>query len=277
MAFLRFHRNVLPLKTIGLSVLAGSILFLWGCAHWTIPGTIKKEQLSRERIDSLVSRFALHSERDTLKTMAHISIDHPTGKYVRKVALLARRPASLRIDAIPLFGPSDFFMSVSAGQIRVLLPGNGTYYVSPATKENLARFFHIPMPVDHTVSILMGIPPLAAAGDFVVKGFHEGRRDRLDLLSGGTTVQSLWFDEHDDIAEIALFGTEGSRLYTVSFDDYITFGGGTHPGRLKITIEDASGRIFVSVRYIDPEIVRDGDLSPFDLPIPAGIEPRFLK
>jgi len=277
MAFLRFYRNASLLRTACLSVLAASILFLWGCAHWTIPGAMEKEELSRERIDSLVSRFAPHNERDTLKTMAHISIDHPRGRYVRKVALLARRPASLRIDAIPLFGPSDFFMSVGEGLIRVLLPGKGTYYVSPATKGNLARFFHIPMPVDHTVSILLGIPPLAPTDDLTLKGYREGRRDRLDMLSGGTTMQSLWFNEHDDIAEIALFEAGGSRLYTVSFFDYITSGGITHPGRLKITIEDDSGMIFASVRYIDPEITRDGDPSLFDLPIPAGIEPRFLK
>lgn len=278
MTFLRFYRNASPLKTFCVCVLtAACTLSVMGCATWKVPSTAAKPRLSQERMDYLLSRFTSSTGHDTLKTIAHISIDHPTGKYVRKVALLAQRPSSLRIDAIPLFGPPDFFMSTGETLIRVFLPREGTYYIAPATKENLFRFFYIPVPVDHTVALLMGMPPITATDGFIPRGYSEGERDRLDLLSGGRLLQSVWFNETGDIVEIALFDAEGSLLYTVSFGDFISLGERVYPGRLKMTIEDGMKKIYVTITYMDPEISEKEDQALFDVPIPAGVKPRFLN
>ncbi len=266
-----------PMKIVKLTMVAlFCTLFVMGCAAWKTPTTVERPPLSPDKIQYLLSRFATDAVQETLKAIAQISIEHPAGKYTRKVALLAQRPSSLRIDAIPLFGPPDFFMSANEKLLRIFLPAEGKYYVGRPTKENLARFFRIPIPVNQTVSLLMGAPPISMTGNLRLRGYGDGNWDRIDSLSGDRHLQSIWLDPTDDtLKKVEVFGKKGTRLYTAFFDDFISFGERSYPQRLRIAMEGMK-KIDVKIRYIDLEISHGNDSSPFNLPIPEGIEPIFL-
>ncbi len=107
----------------------------------------------------------------TLTVTARIEIKRLSERHVMKAALMMKRPAHLRLESIPLFGPPDFFLSIEAGEIRVFIPGKETFYVDRATEGNLSRFFPLALPAAETVSLLMGrLPETRGDGFFLVAG-----------------------------------------------------------------------------------------------------------
>lgn len=281
MYFSLFERDESPIKALKFSALILLyILSLWGCAEWKSIPVTERHPLPHDRVQYLLSRLAMDSGQESLlKAMAHINIDHPGGKYTRKVAILAQRPFSLRVDAIPLFGPSDFFMSVNESFIKVFLPGEGVYYAGKPTKENLERFFRIPIPTYQMVSLLMGMPPISITDKLhVTGGYSDGNRhDRIDILSGDVHIQSLWIDAADNsLIKAEVFGKDGYSSYNALFDDFILLGKRAYPQRVRISMKGME-KIDVTIKYTDLEISKEVDTDAFDLPVPGGLQPVFLN
>jgi hypothetical protein len=211
--------------------------------------------------------------RTAITVTARIEIKRHGERHLLKAALMMKRPAHLRLESIPLFGPPDFFLSIEAGEIRVFIPGKETFYVDRATEGNLSRFFPLALPAAETVALLMGRLPVAEEwGSSSLRGEWEDGIYRVDQYRSGRKTLSLWIDPSRDLLRRIRTFTEGGDIaYTAEFADHVHLGKGFLPQRLSITRENVS----LAVRYTDIRMDSDGES--FALPLPEGITPRPLE
>jgi hypothetical protein len=201
---------------------------------------------------------------------ARIEIKRHNERHLLKAALMMKRPAHLRLESIPLFGPPDFFLSIEAGEIRVFVPGKETFYVDRATEGNLSRFFPLALPAAETVSLLMGRLPETEETLSSWRGEWEDGMYRVDQYGSGRKILSVWIDPSGDLLHRIRKFTEGGNIaYTAEFTEHVRLGEGFLPQRLSITREAA---VSLAVRYTDIRL--DNDDESFALPVPEGITPR---
>jgi hypothetical protein len=212
--------------------------------------------------------------KGTITATARIVIRYNGERYPLKAAMMMRRPADLRLESIPLLGPPDLLLSIERRELRVFFPGNGTYYVGPATRWNISRFLHLRLPAAEAVAILMGRPPeeWEGAADNV-----QGERDegyyRVDRYLAGKKICSLWIDPVQDLlVRVRAFTVEEEIAYTADFTDHARVGGGFLPHRLTLSSEGAS----LELHYTEMDL-RDDDAASFALPVPEGITPILLE
>ena len=250
-----------------LIVILGSILS--GCAGGRVaePGS---PYLSPE---TALRALASSDPGDrTLTAIARIEIKNHSGRHVLKAALMMKRPARLRLESIPLFGPPDFFLSLDAGEIRVFLPGKAAFYADRATEENLSRFIPLALSATEMVSLLMGRLPEAEETGSVRQGKWEDGLYRVDQYRSGGKILSAWIDPAGDLLRrIQTYSEAGNVAYTAEFMEHAGEEGGFLPRRLTITQEAVS----LAVRYTDVRLDNGGES--FALPVPEGITPRPLE
>jgi len=270
------HINHYPMKKLACIILLLSVhVMLFSCAPKkptaSFTGTIPPpENILREitragTIDKVVT------------ATARISINTPEGKYSRTVAVVARRPSFLRIEAIPIFGTPDFFLSVNKKTLKVFLPKEGNFYIGYASRKNLFSFFQIYLDADEIVSILTGTPPAIGSNNYILKGSLEGKLYRIDILSEGKRIQSLWIEpKHHVMTRIEVLNEDGGTGFSATFEDYHSVENTSFPKKVKIIIEKPE-KIYTSIRYSNIQISSKQEKGLFDLFIPAGITPVFIE
>lgn len=207
----------------------------------------------------------------TITVTARMEINSRGKRHLLKAALMMRRPAHLRLESIPLFGPPDFFLSIDAGEIRVFLPGKEAFYADRATEGNLSRFFPLALPASEIVSLLMGRLPETEETVSSWLGEWEDGMYRVDQYRAGEKIRSLWIDPAGDLLRRIRTFTEGGNIaYSAEFAEHARTGEGFLPQRLTITKEGVS----LTVRYTDVRLDNDGES--FALPVPEGITPLPL-
>ena len=207
-----------------------------------------------------------------LTATARIEVRLPGGdRHVLKAALMIEKPARLRLESIPPFGPPDFFLSIDKEEMRVFLPEKEIFYIDRATRRNISRFLPLSLPGEEIVSLLMGRIPL---GDGEIspsqwQGEGEERLYRIDRRPSRGETHSLWIDPANGlIRRIRSFSGEGDLLYTADFADHAPAGKGLLPQRLTITQNTLS----MTIHYRD---IRWNDTAAaFSLSVPEGIIPR---
>jgi hypothetical protein len=203
----------------------------------------------------------------TLTAIARIEIKSHGERHVLKAALMMKRPAQLRLESIPLFGPPDFFLSIDAGEIRVFLPGKGAFYADRATEESLSRFLPLVLSVTEMVSLLMGRLPETEETGSVREGKWEDGLYRVDQYRSGGKILSAWIDPTGDLLRrIQRFSEAGHSAYTAEFMEHT--GERSLPQRITIT----QGAVSLELRYTDIRLDDGGES--FALPAPEGITPR---
>ncbi len=209
----------------------------------------------------------------TLTVTARIEIKRHSERHLLKAALMMKRPAHLRLESIPLFGPPDFFLSIEAGEIRVFFPGKETFYVDRATEGNLSRFFPLALPAAETVSLLMGrLPETEETVSSWLRG--NGRMACTGSISTDPEGKSSLSGSIRQGISSSGFGhlqREGDIAYTAEFAEHTRAGEGFLPQRLTIT----RGAVSLTVRYTDVRLDNDGES--FALPVPEGITPLPLE
>ncbi|MFA5182617.1 MAG: DUF4292 domain-containing protein [Syntrophales bacterium] len=215
-----------------------------------------------------------------MKAVAQVVVNTEEGRYPIKLAIIATKPASLRLEAIPIIGLPNFFLSIHKGSMKVYLPQNGEYYVGPATINNLKSFFPIQLAVPDLVALLMGCRPTMSSENTNLKGFSEGKFYRLDILSReNQTLQSLWIDPANlYLTRLVGFGKNGEKLLTVYFDEYFQDNDVFMPSRVRFEMPGRDERN-ISLRYDGATF---GPLTSeteriFDLPVPEGVRTIILK
>ena len=203
---------------------------------------------------------------------ARIEIRLPGGdRHVLKAALMIGKPARLRLESIPPFGPPDFFLSLDADEIRIFLPEKEIFYLDRATERNLSRFLPLSLPAEEIVPLLMGRMPFSDGGSSSSQWRGEGEEDlyRIDHWRSGRKTHSLWIDPANGLVRrIRGFSGEGKLLYTADFADHAPAGKGLLPQRLTIVQEALS----MTVHYRDMRW--DDVAAAFSLSVPEGIAPR---
>lgn len=253
-------------------------LNILGCATWKTHEVPAKLPLSSEKIREILSRFAPEPQENTLKAIARISIDYPRGTYTKKVAILVKKPSSLRIESVPIFGPSDFLMTAEKKLFKVFLPMEGSFYIGSSTVKNLSRFFLIPIPLDEIASILTGTPPIEINDTLRLTGYREGKMHRIDAALDDTPLQSIRLDQtNENLLGVEVFEKDGRIAYAASFEDFTSLGGTTYPQNIKIAVKQGPEKIYITIQYLDLVISRNDDTSLFNLTIPPGITPTFLN
>ena len=264
------------------------VLFLFfslvagGCAHET--GTSKPGEAINLNPEEALARLDLRSQdRRLLKAIAEIAVITETGRYPLKLAILAWRPDSLRLEAIPVIGLPNFFLAAHAGRLAVYLPGTGEYYTGAAVPENLARFFPLSLSISDLISLLTGGRPALPMEEQprVEEGFHEGAAYRLDISSRDRRFrQSLWIDGKTGYLRRCkqTAGNCGDDALNVYFDAYVPVDGVPMPQRIRVKMKGEEERtVVLEYESVTLETMTAAGAELFGLPVPPGAKVRRLE
>jgi hypothetical protein len=260
------------------SLLVFLVLFMNGCALYprqSVPVTASR--LSPAEVLRIIDRR--DSGKNFMKGVAQVVVNTEKGRYPLTLAIIAAKPAALRLETIPVIGLPNFFLSIQNGQIKVYLPQQGEYYVGPATVDNIKTFFPIQLPVSDLVALLMGCRPAMAAKHTLLQGSMEGESYRVNILSReNKPLQSLWLDPANlSLTRWERFGKNVELVVTVNFDEYFQDNDVSMPRRIRFQMPGRDEQS-ISLRY-------DGaTFAPltheakrlFDLPVPEGVKTIIL-
>jgi len=221
------------------------------------------------------------SDRNILKAMANIEVHHGSGRYSIKAAIIIKRPSFMRVEAIPVIGPVNFFLSVHEDVLKIFSPQKGIFYIGKATPDNLVNtvdFFPSGLRIEDLLSVMFGSYPHVSEKNVSLGGSMEGHLYRVDMIAEGRRLQSVWVDlSTHHLVEVRVYNDRGSASYTARFEEFDTSGSPAVP--LKVTL--ASGIADnhpskVIIRYSDIQFATDAEAFTFDLQVPPGIEPVYL-
>jgi hypothetical protein len=255
------------------------VLFMVGCAHDPLhPVKGAGDRLSPQ--EALAAVNLKDGRKSFMKAVAQVVVNTEEGRYPVKLAIIAAKPASVRLEAIPIIGLPNFFLSIHGGLMKVYLPQKGEYYVGPATIDNIKSFFPIPLAVPDLVALLMGCRPTMSSEEALLSGSPEGESYRVDILTRENKAwQSLWIDpEKLSLTRLERFGKNGELLMTVYFDEYFQDNEASMPSRVRFQMPGRDERS-ISLRYDGASF---GPLTNeteriFDLPVPEGVKTIIIK
>jgi hypothetical protein len=254
------------------------IVILSGCASTPPPLN------NHDKVPSLISPEAVLEEvagsvGNILKAMTNIEVSHASGRYSTKAALLIKRPSSLRLEAIPIIGPVNLFLSVHEDVLKIFLPQKGVFYIGKATPQNLshiANFFATGLRTEDLLSIMSGTYPRVREKNVSLRGSLEGKRYRVDMVAEDRKLQSMWVDlSNHHLVEVQVFNEHDRISYTARFEEFDTSSLPAMP--LKITfISETDDHPKMIIRYSSIQLVTDVEAPVFDLQIPPGVDPIYL-
>lgn len=271
------------MKKYFTTVLITFLLFVFtGCATRNVTVSPGGHVSAPEDIIKTVSKT--DNIKETLEAIASIVVNTPGRRYSTKIALIAKRPSSLKVTSIPVIAPPLFFLSVTGGSLKVFLPNKGEFYIGRATRKNLSLFFPVNLKVEDIVSILFGVPPPVTGENSALQGYVEGKLYRIDVTSQDKKTLSLWVDTSTgNLVRTEVFTNDGKILYRVRFEGHgkiettpITCVNLRFPENITIA-ENEADRPTVHIRYSNIHLRQnEEDTDLFDLDIPPGIKPIFI-
>jgi hypothetical protein len=208
------------------------------------------------------------SEDDVLSALVQIDLTTAQGVYPLKAALVVMKPLYLRLELLPLVGTPDFLLTVTPQGMKILLPSKGEYYHGKPTGANLAQFLPWKFNIEEIVAILLGIYPPFTGEEVSYQRNFEKDTERIEMIAQSGKSQTIWLGKNNRLIKIIRRDESGFELYTAFYEDYkegILIAG-------KVTINIAGGTTSISVKYSDPQIEKNKDMSIFDLPVPAGFK-----
>jgi hypothetical protein len=254
----------------GLPLFWIAVLVLSGCAGYKPSVPIAFYDSPEAALRALA---AISPGAQAFTATTRITINRNGERYLLKAAVMMQRPAFLRVESIPLMGPSDFYLSVAEGELRVYLPGKGAFYTGRATPRNISRFLSVSMSAADMVSLLMGVAPEGAEEMQSLGGDREEGLYRVDQYKSGRRLRSLWIDPAGGrLIRFRRFMEEGTVLYTADFADHTRIGEGFLPQQVTIRVEEMA---VLTVRHADLRQFT-ADPESFPLPVPEGITPILL-
>lgn len=212
-----------------------------------------------------------------LKAVARTAINTETARYPLKLAVLVERPSSLRLEAIPVIGLPNFFLSAHRGLLSVYLPQQGEYYQGKAAPENLSRFFPIPLSAPELAALLTGCRPASPATTTpeLMRGYQEGKTYRLDINSRNPERrQSLWIDpDTGNLIRFEKAENAGEKILNAHFEAFALVDGYALPHRIRVKWQDTAAYSvelhYESVALEKPTSVHE---ALFVLPAPVGVK-----
>lgn len=209
-----------------------------------------------------------------LQAMASIQMTTRGGRYPMKLALLLKKPASLRMEAIPLFGPPAFFLSAHDQTLKVFLTETRAFYIGRATLDNVTRFLPLRMDPEDMIAVLMGTGPPPCKQNTFLQGRTEGEHYRIDT---GVRLkrQSLWLRVKDGFLERLEVYQDQGVSYRARFEEPLRVEGSLLPQKTTIVFEGEEGAT-LTIRFADIRFLKQPDPAIFNLTAPPGIKPVYL-
>lgn len=209
-----------------------------------------------------------------LQALANIQVTTREGRYSLRLAILLKKPASLRVEAIPPFGPPTFFLSISDQVLKVFLTENNTFYIGHASRDNIARYVPLRLDSEEIISVLMGTGPRLCGQNTLLGGRPQGERYRVDIQDS-LKRQSLWVRMTDRFLEDLEVSQDQENSYRVHYEEPLRIDGPILPQKITIVFEGENNAV-LSIRFFDVQILRQWDPSIFDIKAPPGITPVHL-
>jgi hypothetical protein len=216
--------------------------------------------------------------KNTLKAIAHVEVNTSEGRYPLKVAVMLKRPSSLRLEVIPFIGSPNLLLTVHEKLLKVFLPQKGEFYIGQATTKNLGRFLPIftkGLQVEDITSILLGTHSNIIGKAITLNGSAEDDLYHIDVLSENRKILSIWIDMEYHMVMVESFARDNSRLYSARYMEHNSIGSVTMPQKVMIVTGDDDNENII-IRYSDMEAATDIDVTQFDLQPPPGIRPVYL-
>ncbi|MGP8154152.1 MAG: DUF4292 domain-containing protein [Smithella sp.] len=211
-------------------------------------------------------------EDDVLSAIVHIDLTTPDGYYPAKAALIIKKPSYLRLEMIPVIGTPDFFLAASPEKMSIFIPSKEKFYYGQPTGENLGKFLPWQFNIEDIVMIFAGTYPSFKERNISYQSYQEKNLLRMEMKAQSGCSQIVWVAENNRLFKIVRNDKTGKEAYTVRYfyDDTQS----PIPGKITISLADGTS---LSVKFSDIKIEKTTDLSIFDLPIPANVNPILLK
>ncbi|OPY91109.1 MAG: hypothetical protein A4E72_00267 [Syntrophus sp. PtaU1.Bin208] len=264
-----------------LFLMLPAILIFAGCAV-TREVAPAPEAASSVSPQILWQQLAAGEEKPTaMKALARIDIATPSGRYPLKVAILLQYPDRLRLESLPLFGPPDFYLTFEKGTLKVLLPQEGKYYRGTPSQTELAAFLPFlsyRFQLTDMMAILRGTVPRIPDQGVTLKGFQEGKYNRLEVYRRGEKIQAFWLEQGSNaLVQATRWGQDGELHYKARFSDHGSFKEAAElPAKISVAIGD-SNPVTLSLNFTDLQILEGIPEASFLLELPDGMEPVKLK
>jgi len=242
--------------------LALIFLFLGGCSlSKTSPTELP---LTRDEIWTKIVRGERKVGLWRIEALMHMEKGHRRYPPL-KLLFFLHPPSSLRIEALSVLGPPDFFLTVEGKKLKVCLPEKNECYLGTPEAKNLAPFLPFAISPEKLVSLLMGIPYLPAT-DFRGREIKEEGETRLSILTEDGLFLNFTFDGQGILKTEEVINTEtGNTLLSVAYLNYYHREDKPFPRKLLLKDEDTA----ILLDYTEVEYLKEPphpDL--FDLSIP---------
>jgi outer membrane lipoprotein-sorting protein len=193
------------------------------------------------------------AERDkrlvSMQTPAVMEYTAGTQHLKVKEELVARRPDSLRVEAMSPFGLA-LLLAAQGTELAIYEPGQNRFMRGEANANTLYRFVRIPMAPADAVGLLMGLAPaqfpLDSNPDSVT---NDGNMTVATYGNAAAGTRELGFSD-GNLAMVRETAAGGSVNYEVRYTDYHDIGGVMFPYVVDATFPAAGSH--VKFRFLRP-------------------------
>jgi outer membrane lipoprotein-sorting protein len=237
-----------------------------GCAV-ALPS--RREPVTEEARTALALLIGRWHEFSDLRALADIVITRRGGERQRIAGvLLAKAPASVRLEALSPFGAPLFLLTVHRGQLIAYNAVANEATVGPANADTAAKMLSLALDPDDVVAVLAGrtVPPKDLRVATVLPPDEHG--PSLELF-GGLHRQRVWMDFTTGVAKrLEIVG--GRYVARVVFHR----NGDTLTG---LDLDAAEGYVTATVRY--QSLVMGSGIKDerFEFAIPKGAKTQPIR
>jgi outer membrane lipoprotein-sorting protein len=176
---------------------------------------------------------AAHQQPTMLACDGKAAVEAPQNPGRYALHLLAKRPGSLRIEALTPLGDPAAVLVASEGRFSLLDLRNDVFYRGPATPENLSHLIPAPLTAEEFVALLTGAIPESGEP---TQAHREG--DGYVLTLGG---EKVWLASDMRVTRVT------HENWSVTLDDH---EGGV-PHTIHLEAPDAKTTVDLHLRNVD--------------------------
>ncbi|OEU74883.1 MAG: hypothetical protein BA869_08020 [Desulfuromonadales bacterium C00003107] len=244
---------------------AGLVLLLVRCVPAPIsPQLVLNERILLQRLQANASAF------NSLRGMARIRTEDPSGSASARQVLLLAKPSSLRAEVLGPFGQPLLLLSAHDGQLSVSMPREQRFLQGAATPQRIARFTRAAVTAEQLVRLALYDVPLIAHGDSVMtpheQGYRlllngvDGQRQQLDFDAVGRLLSATYMQGEEPLLKVAYGRFDGDQQ--------------EFPRKMTVTMPEQAASF--SLVYSDIELNPELATERFTLQPPAGVVSEAL-
>ena len=242
------------------------VLALGGCVQALPPPREPIRPEAQRLIDLLATRWQAFSD---LRTLADLQIQRGDERQQARGVLLARKPDSVRFEALSPFGPPLLVVTIHEGRLTAYNAAANRATVGPATAETAAKLLSLPFEPEDLVGVLAGeVPPIK---DLRVAEIQppDAQGPSIDLI-GKLHRKRVWMSSETGVVrQVEIVGGRYEARVT-----YLRDANGRLSG---FELTAAQAYIKGTARYREPAFNAGLEPDRFALTIPEGAKIEQLR